>query len=262
MKNISLALLLILTAFTKTQSQKLSQDSIRYYRSELNKLWRNASDSLRNSDRYKELVEKLNGKNRGKVITVELLANVGLYFTDFKNLNERLKSIGQEEIKTMVPSLGASLAVGKPIMTYGMELNAYAFDNKNASFRGVHGRFYIATNLFKKSPILLHPQIGYAGSILNMFIHKSASQVNFNDLFLTQTNTIQLSHSQSYIDLALGLKLKGTKRENFYWQFFRAGYRYGLKEEAWGMRGGTVNNGPLDRNNQFYIQLCIGFDSE
>ena len=145
-------------------------------------------------------------------------------------------------------------------MTYGLELNSYAFDNKSASFKGMHMRFYVATNLFKKSPIVLHPQIGYGTSILNMFIHKSPNQVGFDNLFQTQANTVQLGHNQNYLDLALGLKFKSPKAENFYWQFLRAGYRLGLKDEPWKMRGGTITNAPTDRNNQFYFQLCLGFD--
>ena len=260
MKYSLLLLFIALTLYSKGQApnQKLSKDSVRYYQRELNKMWRTTYDSMKNSDRYKEITGKL--KNKDKVVTVELLANVGLYFTDFKNLNLRLKSIGQEEIKTMVPSIGASLAVGKPIMTYGLELNSYAFDNKSASFKGMHMRFYVATNLFKKSPIVLHPQIGYGTSILNMFIHKSPNQVGFDNLFQTQANTVQLGHNQNYLDLALGLKFKSPKAENFYWQFLRAGYRLGLKDEPWKMRGGTITNAPTDRNNQFYFPLCLGFD--
>ena len=262
MKYLFLALLLSSTIHAKAQSpnQKLPNDSVRYYQKELGKLWKNTYDSLKNSERYKDLQRKLDPKNRQKNVTVELLVNLGLYYTDFKNLNSRLKSIGQEEIKTMVPSAGASLAIGYPIMTYGLELAGYVFDNSTASFKGVHGRFFIATNVFKKSRIALNPQIGYAGSFLNMFIHKSSPQTNFNDLFITQANTIQLNHSQSYLDFALGLKFKSYTSEPFYWQFLRVGYRYGLKDAAWSTRGGDFQNPPVDRNNQFYIQLCIGFD--
>lgn len=251
-----------MTLFCKAQApnQKLSKDSVRFYQRELNKMWRTTYDSLKNSDRYKEITSKL--KNKDKVVTVELLANIGLYFTDFKNLNLRLKSIGQEEVKTMVPSVGASLAVGKPIMTYGLELNSYAFANKNASFKGMHMRFYVATTLFKKSPLVFHPQIGFGTSILNMFIHKSPNQVGFDNLFQTQANTVDLRHDQNYLDFALGLKLRGRKAENLYWQFLRAGYRLGLKDEPWKMRGGTITNSPTDRNNQFYIQFCLGLDRE
>jgi len=244
----------------QTQNQKLSRDSVRYYQTELNNLWRNTYDSLKISGRYKEITSRLDPGNRQKTVTVELLVNLGLYFTDFKNLNNRLKSISQGEIKTMVPSAGASLAIGYPIMTYGLELAGYTFDNSTASFKGVHGRFFLATNLFKKSVIVLNPQVGYAGSFLNMFIHKSAPQTNFNTLFTGQGNTINLTHSQSYLDFALGLKFRPRKSENFYWQFLRVGYRYAWKDNAWKMRGGEIIDAPVDRNNQFYLQLCLGFD--
>ena len=223
-------------------------------------MWRNNYDSLRKSERYMEISNKLN--NKKKVVTFELLANVGVYFTNFKNLNLRLKSIGQEEVKAMIPSLGASMAIGKPIMTYGLEFNSYTFDNKSASFKGLHMRFYAATNLFKNSPIVLHPQIGYVASIMNMFIYKSPNQVGFDNLFQTQANSVQLSHIQNYLDFALGLKYNSKKAENFYWQFLRVGYRLGLKEEPWKVRGETIANSPTDKNNQFYIQLCLGFDRE
>ena len=262
MKYLLLSFLLSLTLLVKSQppNQKLSNDSVRYYQRELNKLWRDTYDSLKNSDRYKELVNKLDHKNRRKVVTVELLANIGLYFNDFKNLNARLKSMGQEDVKPMTPSVGASLAIGSPIMTYGLEFSAYVFDNSTATFKGMHGRVFLATNLFKKSTIVLNPQIGYSGSLLKMFIHKSADPLDFNDLVTTQPNTIQLDHSQDYLDLALGLKFHSKKNPDFYWQFLRVGYRYAFKEVAWKMRGATLTNAPLDRNNQFYIQFCLGFD--
>lgn len=261
MKHLLITLLIGFTISANAQSPnpKLSKDSVRYYQGQLNKMWRTTFDSLKNSERYKAISGRL--KNKARVVTVELLANAGLYFTDFKNLNQRLKSIGQNEVKTMVPSMGASLAVVNPIMTYGFEMNGYAFDNRSASFKGIHLRFYVATNLLKKSPIVFHPQIGFAGSYLNMFIHKSPAQTGFDNLFQTQANTVTLRHGQSYLDFALGLKLK-SKAENFYWQFLRAGYRLGLKEAPWKMRGGTIINSPMDRNNQFYIQFCLGFDRE
>lgn len=262
MKYLFSVLLLCLTliATGQTSTKKLSKDSVNYYRRELFKMRRSSYDSLINSSRYKELTNKL--KNKEKVVTVELLANIGLYFTDFKNLNKRLVSIGQSEVKTMVPSFGASIAVGKPILTYGLEFSAYTFDNKSASFKGAHIRFYVGTNLFKRSPIVLHPQVGIAGSMLNMFINKSPNQVGFDNLFQTQANTVQLNHNQDYLDFALGLKLRSPKAENFYWQFLRAGYRLGVKSEPWKMRGGTITNSPNDLNNQFYIQFCLGFDRE
>jgi hypothetical protein len=262
MKRLTITLLLTLTIILKgqTQAQKLPRDSVRYYQTELNKLWRNTYDSLINSERYKEIQSKLEMSNRYKKVTVELLVNAGLYFTDFDNLNSRLRSIGQEEIKPMVPSLGASLAVSRPLITYGMEFSAYVFENGTANFKGVHGRYYLGTNIFKKGRFALHPQVGYAGSYLNMAINRPSGQTNFNDLFQNQANTIQLSHSNSYLDFCLGIKLKSFTKDPFYWQFFRAGYRYGLKEAAWTSKGGGLLNAPVDRNNQVYIQFCIGFD--
>lgn len=255
-----------LASLSQAPGQKLSRDSVKYYQQELNKFLHSAYDSLRNSDRYKEIMSKLNPQPRprdsGKVITVELLANAGLYFTNFQNLNTRLQSIGQEKIRAMVPSAGISIAVGKPVMTYGFELSTYAFDNKSASFKGIHTRLYTATNLFKKGPLVLHPQIGIAASTLNMFIYRSQEGANFNDLFLANSNSVELTHSQTYLDFALGLKLKSPKVENMYWQILRAGYRYGLKEEVWKARNNTITDAPADRNNQFYIQFCLGFDRE
>ncbi len=262
MKCFFLSLLLIFAFLSNAQQPgKLPRDSVKYYQQQLNQLWRANYDSLKNSEKYKAIIEKLHTKNR-KVVTVELLFNVGVYFTNFKNLNERLKSIGQEPIKTAVPSWGVSLAVGKPVLTYGLEVGSYFLDARNTTYKGVHGRFYLATNLFKKSPVVLHPQIGYGGSFLNMFVHRPYGQANFNDVFQSQANTVQLNHSQSYLDFALGLKFRSPKTENFYWQFLRVGYRYGLKNTDWATRGGSFNNAPPDRNNQFYIQFCLGFDRE
>lgn len=262
MKYLLVGLLICFSILGKAQTpnQKLSNDSVRYYQRELNQLWKDTYDTLKNSERYKYLQNKIDPKNRRKNVTVELLANIGLYVNDFKNLNSRIKSIGYEEIKTTSPSVGASLAIGYPIMTYGIELSGYVFDNKSSSFKGIHGRVFIATNLFKKGRFALSPQIGYAGSFLNMFIHKSQGQTNFNDLFISQANTIQLIHSTNYLDVGLGLKLKSFTKESFYWQFLRAGYRYGLKDATWRMRGGKLINAPTDRNNQFYIQFCLGFE--
>jgi hypothetical protein len=77
--------------------------------------------------------------------------------------------------------------------------------------------------------------------------------------FTNQANTVNLTHAQNYSDLAIGLKFSSPTRENFYWKFFRAGYRYGFNEVAWKMRGGQITDAPMDRNNQFYLQFCLGF---
>src|ERR1044071_9267953 len=136
MKFCIFTILLVSLALTSSAQpgQKLSKDSVRYYQKELSQLYRNTYDSFKNSARYKELTAKL--KRRNTNVKVELLANFGLYFTDFKNLNQRLKSIGQKEIKRMVPSLGASLAISRSFMTYGLELNSYNLENSTAGFKG------------------------------------------------------------------------------------------------------------------------------
>ena len=250
---------LTINADAQSNQKRLSQDSVRYYAKEINNMRKAAYDSIQNSARYREIMNRLSPR-KSKTVTIELLANVGTYFNRFSGLNARLTSIGQEPIKRMTPSAGVSLAAGYPRIVYGFEMAAYIFDNKSASFKGFHGRLFVGTNIFKRSKIVLNPQIGYATSHLNMFINKSQGQSNFNDLFSTQANYVQLFHSADYLDLAMGFKFNNSREEPFYWQFLRVGYRYGIKEEAWYKRGGDLLNPPKDRNNQFYIQFCLGFD--
>lgn len=244
----------------QTSKEKLPKDSLQYYDKELADLRNAAYDSLTNSKRYKELTQLLDRQR--KVVRVEFLANLGFYFTDFTNLNARLQSIGQKEIKNTVPSLGVTLAIGFPVMIYGLDMSTYTLGNYTASFKGIHGRFFIGTHILKKSPVVLNPQLGYASDALNMYVERSVASSNFNDLFTTQSNAVQLSHTNSYLDFTLGLKLKSPKKENFYWQFLRAGYRYGLKETSWSKREGNFVDAPKDRNNQFFVQFCLGFDRD
>jgi hypothetical protein len=253
---------LCLPFFTLAQSNKqvLSKDSIRYYQNELHNIWKSTYDSVRNSERYKELNSKLS--QHQKVVRVELLANFGLYINDFKNLNARLQSIGQKGSSKAAPSLGLTLAIGFPVMIYGFDLSGYTLGNKTTDFKGMHGRFFIGTHIFKKSPIILNPQIGYAFSYLNMYLRRSPTSPNFNDLFTTQSNAVGLIHQNNYLDFTLGFKLKSPGKENFYWQFLRVGYRYGLKEAAWEGQDTKINDAPKDRNNQMFIQICIGFDRQ
>ena len=49
------------------------------------------------------------------------------------------------------------------------------------------------------------------------------------------------------------------KDRNTYAPLFRLGYRYGLNESNWEIKNGTSTNPPKDRNNNFYIQLRVGF---
>jgi hypothetical protein len=262
MKYLFFAFLLSSAILTNAQSpdQKLSRDSVRYYQRELGKFWRESFDSLKKSDRYKTIINKLNPGNRQKNVTVELLANAGIFFNDFKNLNTRLKSIGQEEVNNIMPSAGLGLAIGFPVLIYGVDFSSYIFENSTASFKGGYARFFIGTNLFKKGRIALNPQIGFTRSYLNMFIDRSSGQADLDDLFSTRSNSVNLTHSTNYLDFALGFKLKSSTKEPFYWQFLRVGYRYGLKDAAWSIRDGELQNPPRDRNNQFYVQLCLGFD--
>ena len=262
MRYLLFVVFISLTILAKAQApnQKLSRDSVRYYQKELGNLLNNTFDSLKNSEKYKEITSKLNHGRRSKKVTVELMVNMGLYITDFKNLNSRLKSIGQQEIKSSVPSVGVSLAIGFPNLTYGCELSSYTLSNKTAIFKGIHDRFYIATNVFRKGKVALHPQVGISSSILNMFIPSHQSQPNFDNLFLTQPNTVQLTHMANYLDFAFGLKLKSSTKDPFYWQIFRIGYRYGLTEVAWTRKNDELLNAPKDRNNQIYFQFCLGFD--
>ena len=239
------------------QSQT-KKDSTIIYRQELNKLWKTTIDSFKNSERFKFLQTKTN--NGKSDVRIELAVNYGIYFTDFTNLNSRLQSLGQDQIKNGVQSVGISFAVGYPIMTYGFEWSAYIGQNNGSNTKGMHGKLYLGTHIFKKSRIVLHPQIGYAPSLMNLYIYKNQGQTDFNNIFSTQSNVVQLKQSTNYIDFGLGFKFKSPKDENMFWQFLKVGYRMGLKDANWTMEKGELTNAPTDRNNQFYFQLCLGFD--
>lgn len=259
MKKALLPVLFLLPfiSFSQSIKQRLSKDSIAYYQKQLRQMTIDTYDSLKNSEKYKEILGKLNQnpKNYTSNFGVELTVFAGLQINNYNSLNARLKSLNVKEQKTLLMPIGVGLAFRFNKIIFGYDMTPAMIGN-NSSGAYFHG--YVSTNMIKAKNWIFSPQFGYGGQNFTVRIQTQSSSINFNSYFTTSANQVEVRHSTSVLDFALAVKLHVPKREP-YIPLFRAGYRYGLKNKTWEVRNGTSTNAPLDRNSNFYLQLMFGF---
>ena len=258
MKKAIIVVILFFPIFciAQTGRQKLSKDSIQYYQRQLKNLWKSSYDSLVNSEKYKEINQKLNpnGKTNSDNFGVELTFFTGLQINNYDNLNIRLKSLGIKEVKKTVFPVGIGLSFRFNNIIVGYDLSIISGDNSN----GAYGNGYISTNILKTKKWIFSPQIGIGGQNVIVRIPTLSSSNNFNSYFTTSANQVEITNKNTVLDFAMAFKIQ-IKDRNTYAPLFRLGYRYGLNESNWEIKNGTSTNPPKDRNNNFYIQLRVGF---
>ncbi len=219
-------------------------------------MWKSSYDSIINSERYKQINQKLNpnGKKKSDNFGVELTFFMGLQINNYDNLNNRLKSLGIKEVKkTILPfGIGLSFRFNKIIVGYDLGI----MSGENSS--GGYGNGYISTNILKTKKCIFSPQIGIGGQNLIVRIPTQSSSNNFNSYFTTSANQVEIINKNIVLDFAMAFKLQ-IKNRDTYAPLFRLGYKYGLNESNWEIRNGISNNSPNDRNSNFYIQLRVGF---
>ena len=256
-KLLSILFLLPLISFSQTPKNRLSRDSVAYYQKQLRQLTTETYDSLKNSEKYKEIMNKLNHnqKNNTSNFGVELTVFAGLQLNNYNNLNSRLNSLNVKNQKTLLMPIGVGLAFRFNKIIFGYDMTPAMIGN-NSSGAYFHG--YVSTNMLRAKNWIFSPQFGYGGQNFTVRIPTQSSSANFNSYFTTSANQVEVRHSTSVLDFAIAVKLHVPKREP-YIPLFRAGYRYGLKNKAWEVKNGTSTNAPLDRNSNFYLQLMFGF---
>ncbi len=256
MKALFSILLLIISFISYSQSaeQGLSKDSIKYYRSELSKLYQTTYDSLRNSEKYKFLTDKLKIKNNADNFGVELIMVVGYQKNDYANLSKRLASLNLNEVKSSMNPIGIGLAFRFNKFIIGYDMSALLQRNGGGFY--IHA--YLSTNLIRINRFILSPQIGYGAQNVVYRYQTQSFSTNFNSYFTTSPNKVEIEHSNSVLDFALAFKLYPKTGNENYLSLFRIGYRHGLSEKAWEISDGNSANAPLDRNNNFYLQLVVG----
>jgi uncharacterized protein YxeA len=259
MKKVIITLLICcpLISIAQTGRQKLSKDSVQYYQRQLRDLWKKSYDSMVNSEKYKEINQKLNskGKNNSENFGVELTFFTGLQINNYSNLNARLTSLGVKEKKTLLLPLGIGLAFRFNKIIVGYDLTPILVGDNSS---GALGHGYLSTNVIKTKRWIFSPQVGYGGQSVTIRVPTQSPSTNFNSYFTTSSNQVEIRNKNTFLDFALALKVYPKNRDT-YIPVLRFGYRYGLTENAWEIRNGTSTNAPIDRNSNFYIHLMLGF---
>lgn len=244
-------------SIAQSSNQKLSKDSTRYYQMQLRSMSKAAYDSMVNSQKYKEISQKLNlnGQGNADKFGVELTFFSGLQSNDYVNLNARLSSLGVKKINTLLLPVGVGLAFrfNKIVVGYDMTPTMVG-DNSSGGY--IHG--YLSTNVIKTKKWIFSPQFGYGGQSVIVRIPTQSSSSSFNSYFTTSANQVEVTHNSSVLDFGIAIKLF-PKNRNTYVPLFRAGYRYGTKEKAWKIKNGNSTDAPMDRNSNFYVHLMLGF---
>ncbi len=253
---ITFIILFPLTTVAQTNKQKLPKDSVIYYHKQLRDLWKNNYDSIINSDKYKEINQRLNPNGTKNIdnFGVELTFFTGLQINNYDNLNNRLMSLGIKEVKTSVLPIGIGLSFRFNKIIVGYDMSAMSGDNSSGAY--LNG--YISTNILRTKKWIFSPQIGIGGQSVTVRIPTQSSSNNFNSYFTTSANQVELVNKNTMLDFAMAFKLQAKDRD-IYAPLFRIGYRYGLNENNWEVKNGISTDAPIDRNNNFYIQLRVGF---
>lgn len=257
-KYIIIALVIGIPLISEAQKnkQKLPKDSIIYYQKQLRDLWKKNNDSLINSEKYKEIFQKLNpeGLKEKDDFGVELTFITGFQINNYNHLNNRLKSLGIKKVKSSVLPIGIGLSIRFKNIIFGTDMSAISGENTSGAYANV----YISTNILETKRWIFSPQIGIGSQIVTLRIPTQSSSNDFNSYFTTSSNQVEIVNKNTMLDFAMAFKLL-SKHRDLYAPLFRVGYRYGLKEKSWEIKNGVSTNAPIDRVNNFYIHLRVGF---
>lgn len=253
---ITLALCLPFICISQVRDPKLPKDSLLFYHKELKSLYTASQDSLKSSDRYKEVYKKLypNGENVSPNFGVEMIVFTGLQVNNYSGLNARLSSLRIKEKKTLMLPVGVGLSFRFNKIIVGYDMTAVTVgDNSTGSY--IHT--YLSTNIIKSKNWIFSPQVGYGQQTVTVRVPTQSNATNFDSYFTSQSNLVELTSGNPVLDFAVAIKLR-KRNSTLNVPFFRFGYRYGLSEKPWEVTNGNSSGAPIDRNSNFYFHLMLG----
>jgi hypothetical protein len=214
-------------------------------------------DSLVNSEKYKQIINRLNpnGKKANNNFGVELTFLLGFQINNPSKLIARLKSLNINQNSTSLLTIGVGLAFRFNKIIAGYDMTPFMSGN-NSTGGYIHG--YLSTNVIRTNRWIFSPQLGYGAQTITVRVPTQSTSSNFNSYFTTSANQVELKHSNSLVDFAIALKFIPSNRYT-YVPLVRYGYRYAINEKPWQIHNGISTDAPMDRNSNFYLQLMLGF---
>lgn len=243
------------TGWTRRQTTKVV-DSADYYRSELNKIWRNAFDSLRKTEQVVFLLEQ-----RRKIVARRnnysaLMIYSDLIHSDYAGLNSSIAQSGFPAMNAYSSRFGMGIGNKRNRILYDFYFFTVGFENrsKNAdkTIKTSLANFFqvdIGVDILKSDVVSLYPFAGISGRISTLN-YKGSTQTNPN---FTDISNIIVSKPEVYsssirlgyqagigLDLRLGGNASHTHNTIL---FVKGGTNQPFKKDTYKIESYTYNPG-------------------
>lgn len=205
-----------------------------------------------------------------KKFRLQLSAVTAFVEYDFGGLNEMLKSKGLPQAKDGLQ------------FTYGFKItnNTDNILSEKKLFWGVlvgvntsknntnghsleqlvtFGEMYLGYRFFQKDRHNIYAHLGYGGMMYNVNIHNNSDSGSFSGALDEDGGSVKIrSRNNQYISLGAGYDWAIDKEEDILLGI-QLGYRVGLVNESWEIKGRSFNDSPEASARGFFIGFLVSF---
>jgi len=182
----------------------------------------------------------------------------GGQFADYSGVNSRLTVAGYDKLKSAAYEFGAGISGRIRKVRFGIDGSFIGGDQAAVSSSGFNLHIYTFSDKIRTHGMIFSPQLGITSQLFAIDITKPSTATNFNEALTSDPNRVQLTYYNTFLDIGMVIQLRNVKHSGADLPIFRFGYRYGLENAAWQVRGGDLPDGPHDRAGNFYLAAAIG----
>jgi hypothetical protein len=191
-----------------------------------------------------------------------LYLRIGAQFADYSGLNSRLKATGYSYLRSASPEFGFGFGLRRKAIGLMADLSFITAKQVSFTDYGVTFGLLFYTDKIATDDLIFSPHLGIASQFLTFDLTQNSTATSFNAALTTAPNRVQLYYNNASLDMGLTLKFHNamTRHHRLHdLPILRVGYRYGLAEYTWNVRGASdLPGAPRDRASNFYIALMLG----
>ncbi|HVS98090.1 MAG TPA: hypothetical protein VHE54_16455 [Puia sp.] len=153
---------------------------------------------------------------------------------------------------------GAGITARIRQVRFGIDGSFIGGDQAGTLSSGLNLHLYTFTDRIQTRAVVFSPQLGITVQLFAIDLTKPSAATDFNEALTTDPNRTQLNYYNTFLDVGLAIKLRDVGHRRATFPVFHCGYRYGLDDAPWRIRGGDVPDAPRDRCGNFYMAIAVG----
>jgi hypothetical protein len=272
MKKLSF-LILLLPLFSLSQNNNSNPDSVRFYSRELNKLRRQADDSLRASVAYQQALAGIKRHRRKSNDYAGFVFLSGIVHSDFTSFNQSLSQSGFSRMKALSSQFGfgTSTKSGSTILDFyffagALDTKSNKGDEKILFNSGNLLQFDLGFDLLRSKIISLYPFVGLSLKETSLTYKKpiqlNTSFTNISNLVVNdqsvELNSTRLGYQAGLgFDIVLGENKKHTTNKVL---FIKGGTNRSVGKERYSFHG--LKYDPHIKSGDWVVSFGIKFGNK